>query len=223
MLNVGLTGGIACGKSTVAQMFIELGAHLIDFDRLAHDVQQPGRPAWRDVVDAFGRDILQPDDTIDREKLGAIVFPHPDKLKLLNEIVHPRVYEEWHKRLAKIKAADPEAIVFSDIPLLFEGGKQSLFDLTVLVMVGPDAQVDRLMARNDLCRADAELRLSCQMPIGEKIPLADIIVDNSCEVDQTKKRVLQVWQELLEREKEQRIKAKSQKIKADGGLSAGKQ
>ena len=216
MLNVGLTGGIACGKSTVAQMFIDLGGHLIDFDLLAHEVQEPGRPAWHDVVVAFGRDILRPDATIDREKLGAVVFNHPEKMKTLNEIVHPRVYEEWHRRLERLRRLDPHAIVFSDVPLLFEGGKQILFDLTVLVMIAPEAQIDRLMCRNSLCREDAKLRLACQMPISEKIPLADIVVDNSGAVDETRKQVAEVWHKLLEKEK-----AKGKRQKADGSLSAG--
>ena len=107
MLNVGLTGGIACGKSTVAEMFVRLGGHLIDFDKLAHEVQEPGEPAWHDVVRSFGREILRPEQKIDRDKLAAIVFNHPEKLKTLNGIVHPRVFEVWRQRLEKIKFNDP--------------------------------------------------------------------------------------------------------------------
>lgn len=201
MLNVGLTGGIACGKSTVSQMFVRLGGHLIDFDRLAHEVQEPGQPAWRDVVGFFGEDILQPDRKIDRNKLGAVVFNHPEKLKKLNVIVHPRVFEEWWRRLEKIEAQDPHAIVFSDVPLLFEGGMQHLFDLTILVMIEPEEQIERLMARNNICRDDAGQRLACQMPIREKVALADIVIDNSCTVKETEKKVKQVWTHLAEREK----------------------
>ncbi len=199
MLNVGLTGGIACGKSTVAQMFVNLGGHLIDFDALAHEVQSPGLPAWRDVVAEFSEAILRPDQTIDRIKLAAVVFNDPQKLQRLNEIVHPRVYDEWHRRLSQIAAENPHAIVFSDVPLLFEGGMQALFDLTILVSVTPEEQVERLMARNSLCREDAELRLSCQMPIEKKVSLADIVIVNSCRVDQTKRRVAEVWQDLQKR------------------------
>lgn len=200
MLNVGLTGGIACGKSTVSQMFVALGGHLIDFDLLAHEVQEPGGPAWDDVVAYFGPGILQADRKIDRNKLAAVVFNQPDKLKKLNTIVHPRVFEAWWSRLEKIKAQEPRAIVFSDVPLLFEGGMQHLFDLTILVMIEPEEQIERLMARNNLCREDAGLRLSCQMPIGDKVRLADIVIDNSCAVDETRKRVADVWRELRERE-----------------------
>ncbi|MEE9911422.1 MAG: dephospho-CoA kinase [Deltaproteobacteria bacterium] len=201
MLNVGLTGGIACGKSTVAQMFVRLGGYLIDFDKLAHEVQEPDKPAWQDVVACFGLDILQPDRTIDRNKLAAVVFNHPEKLKKLNVIVHPRVFEEWCRRLEEIKTQDPHGIVFADVPLLFEGGMQHLFELTILVMIEPAHQIERLMARNAVCREDAELRLSCQMPIHDKIALADIVIDNQCALEETEKHVAKVWRDLVEREK----------------------
>jgi len=203
MLNVGLTGGIACGKSTVAQMFVRLGGHLIDFDKLAHEVQEPGKPAWKDVVNYFGLELLQPDQKIDRNKLAAVVFNHPDKLQALNDIIHPRVYEAWRFRLEEINKHHPHAIVFADVPLLFEGRMQHLFDLTILVMIEPEEQVNRLMSRSALCRTEAELRLSCQMPIGEKMNLADIIIDNRCAMNETETKVAEVWQHLLEREKNQ--------------------
>lgn len=205
MLNVGLTGGIACGKSTVAQMFVRLGGHLIDFDLLAHEVQEPEKPAWQDVVNCFGPEILQPDRRIDRNKLGAVVFNYPAKLKKLNTIVHPRVFEEWCQRLEKNQTQNPHAIVFSDVPLLFEGGMQHLFELTILVMISPAKQIERLMTRNAVCREDAELRLNSQMPIGEKVCLADIVIDNTYDVFETEKKVADIWQDLLEREKNKRI------------------
>ena len=201
MLNVGLTGGIACGKSTVADMFVALGGHLIDFDKLAHEVQEPRKPAWEEVVRSFGADILRPDQTIDRGKLGTVVFNDAAKLKKLNSIVHPRVFEEWWRRLEAIRARDPHAIVFSDVPLLFEGGMQHLFDLTVLVMIAPALQIRRLMFRNALGREEAELRLSSQLPIGEKAQLADIVIDNSSAVAETQKKAVEVWRELTRREK----------------------
>jgi dephospho-CoA kinase len=201
MLNVGLTGGIACGKSTVAEMFVRLGGHLIDFDKLAHEVQEPGKPAWQDVVDCFGSEILLPDQAIDRGKMAAIVFCSPEKLRRLNAIVHPRVFEEWSSRLEKIKAQAPHAIVFSDVPLLFEGGMQHLFDLTILVMIEPGRQIERLMARNAVCREDADLRLASQMPIYDKIQLATLVIDNQCAVEETERKVAAVWGDLLAREK----------------------
>lgn len=200
MLNVGLTGGIACGKSTVAQMFVRQGGHLVDFDKLAHEVQEPGRPAWQEVVKYFGSEILQGDQTIDRNKLAAVVFNDPEKLRMLNRIVHPRVFEKWCLRLEEIKTKNPHAIAFADVPLLFEGGMQHLFDLTILVMIEPEEQIDRLMVRNAICREDAKLRLSCQMPIEEKTNLADIIIENKGTPQETEKRVARVWKKLLIRE-----------------------
>ncbi len=201
MLNIGLTGGIACGKSTVSEMFVRLGAHLIDFDKIAHEVQEPGKPAWQEIADYFGRDILDQDKKINRNKMAAIVFNQPEKLKVLNSIVHPRVFEEWEVRLEKIKANDPHAIALSDVPLLFEGQMQFLFDLTILVMITSEEQICRLIARNCLTQDEAQARLSCQMPINDKIGLADIVIDNRGTIGDTEKEVERVWQELRRREK----------------------
>ncbi|KQC11456.1 MAG: hypothetical protein APR62_09910 [Smithella sp. SDB] len=202
MLNVGLTGGIACGKSTVAKMFAVLGAHLIDFDRLAHYVQEPGKPAYKEVVKHFGNTILQPDKKIDRIKLGNIVFSNKKKILELNNIVHPFVYQEWYHHMGKIKAKEEHAIILSDVPLLFEGGMQHLFDLTVLVLIAPEEQLRRLRIRNELSQKEAEKRLKSQMPIKEKIKLADVVIDNEGSIDETEKKVKQIWQELLHREKQ---------------------
>ena len=200
MLNVGLTGGIACGKSTVARMFVRLGAHLIDFDELAHEVQEPGRSAWTEIVRYFGNGILNPDETINRVKLAQIVFADKEKLKVLNNIVHPLVFNIWKTQLDKIKKKDARAIVLADVPLLFEGKKQNLFDLTILVLITPEEQICRLMARNNLSRDDAQMRLKSQMPIEDKIKIADIIIENKEATTKTEKIVAKVWKELLTRE-----------------------
>ena len=201
MLNVGLTGGIACGKSTVATVFAKHGAHLIDFDELAHEMQEPEKPAWKEVVNHFGEGILQPDKKIDRVKLGNIVFTDKKKLIELNKIVHPFVYQEWHVRLEKICKKERHTIILSDIPLLFEGNMQHMFDLTVLVFINPKEQIRRLITRNGVSKEEARKRLKSQMPISEKIELADIIIDNEGSITETEKRVGQVWRELLKREK----------------------
>jgi len=201
MLNVGLTGGIACGKSTVAQMFVLLGAHLIDFDKLAHEVQEPGKPAWNEIVRHFGKDILNRDKTIDRNKLGNIVFNNHEKLNALNNIVDPCVFQEWHHRLEKVKAKHQQAIVLSDVPLLFEGKMQDLFDLTILVLITPEEQICRLIERNNLSEDEAKIRLQSQMPIADKIGLADIVIDNQDSVAQTRKKVEEIWEQLNNREK----------------------
>ena len=201
MLNVGLTGGIACGKSTVAQMFVKLGAHLIDFDKLAHEVQKPGRPAWKEIVRYFGKDVLKQDETIDRNRLAQIVFADKKELKALNNIVHPLVFNLWQERLDKIKKKEEHAIVLSDVPLLFEGKMQNLFDLTMLVLISSEEQICRLMARNNLSRDEAQKRLNSQMPIADKIELADIVIDNQDNVSQTRKKVAEIWRQLKAREK----------------------
>ena len=202
MLNVGLTGGIACGKSTVAKMFVNDGAYLIDFDRLAHEVQEPEKPAWKEVVKKFGREILREDGKIDRFKLGNIVFTDKKKLKLLNKIVHPLVFQEWDARLEKISRKDKHAVILSDIPLLFEGKMQHLFDLTLLVLIESEEQIRRLMARNHISREEAQNRLNSQMPIDEKITLADIVIDNKGSIAETEKKVKKVWLELRKIEKQ---------------------
>lgn len=204
MLNVGLTGGIACGKSTVAEMLVRRGAHLIDLDKLAHEVEEPEKPAWKEITKYFGPEILAANKKIDRNKLARIVFADREKLKVLNNIVHPLVLEEWCKRLEAIKKADEHAIVLSDIPLLYEEKLQHLFDLTLLVLISPEEQVSRLMARNGLTQDEAQKRLESQMPIGEKIKLADIVIENKGTPAETEKIVAKVWQELLVREENKR-------------------
>ena len=197
MLNVGLTGGIACGKSTVADIFVRRGAHLIDFDKLAHEVQKPGRTAWEKVVQCFGEDILLPDKHIDRNKLAKIVFADPEKLAALNQIVHPYVFLEWHDYLEKIVTKEKNAIIIAAVPLLFEIERQHLFDVTVLVIISPEEQLKRLMARNDLNREEAQKRILSQMPIEQKIALADIVIDNQSSLFETEAKVEEVWLKLL--------------------------
>jgi dephospho-CoA kinase len=200
MLNIGLTGGIGSGKSTVDRFFREEGAYIIDFDELAHYVEEPNRPAWTEIVGTFGRSILNQNRTINREKLGAIVFSDGKKLKKLNEIVHPAVIEEWNRRIAEIKDKDRRAIVISDIPLLFEAGLQSLFNMVILVYISPEEQIRRVMMRNSYSREQAQDRLSAQMPIEEKIALADFVINNEGALEQTRTIVHGVWQRLTEEE-----------------------
>jgi dephospho-CoA kinase len=213
MLNVGLTGGIACGKSTVARMFAHKGAHLIDFDRLAKKLQETGRPAYKEIVNHFGKGILQPDKKIDRIKLGNIVFADRKKLNKLNSILHPLVYQEWKERLERIGKKEKHATVISDVPLLFEGKKQHLFDLTILVLIAPEEQIRRLMARNKMSREEADKRLKSQMPINKKVALADIVIENKGSIEETGKQVGQVWRELERREKQKSNEEKNQIIK----------
>ncbi len=201
MLNVGLTGGIATGKSTVARILVEKGARLIDFDELSHAVEEPEGPVWKQIVRHFGEGILHADRTIDRRKLGDIVFADREKLDLLNRLVHPAVFQEWQRRLEEIRTAQPDAIVLSDVPLLIEAGMKPMVDLILLVYVPPEEQIARLMARNGYSREDAEKRIASQMPIGEKLPHADLVVRNDGLPETTRKALNAIWTELIKREK----------------------
>jgi dephospho-CoA kinase len=201
MLNVGLTGGIACGKSTVARMLAEKGAVLIDFDELAHAVQEPEGAVWREIVRHFGEEILHEDRTIDRRKLGETVFADREKRELLNRLVHPAIFEEWQRRLAEIRVRRADAIVVSDIPLLIEAGLKGMVDLVLLVYITPEEQVRRVMARNGFSREEAERRLAAQMPIEEKLRWADIVIRNGGSPEETRRVVSEVWMELNIREK----------------------
>jgi len=204
MLNIGFTGGIACGKTTVAAMLVEKGAYLIDFDALAHEVEAPDRPAWRGIVSAFGEGVLNADRTIDRLKLGAIVFEDKAKLQTLNGIVHPAVFDEWRQRMDAIVRDDPRAIILSDVPLLFEVGMAPLFDLVALVYITPAEQVERLMKRNGFTLEEARARLASQMSIDEKVRLADVVIHNRGTVEETRQGIASVWADFVRREEAKR-------------------
>ncbi len=201
MLNVGLTGGIASGKSTVARMLAEKGAVLIDFDELAHAVQDPEGPVWQEIIRHFGEEILREDLSIDRRKLGETVFADREKLELLNRLVHPAVFEEWQRRLAEIRERRADAIVVSDIPLLIEAGMKGMVDLVLLVYITPEEQIRRVMARDGFSREEAERRLAAQMPIDEKLRWADIVIWNGCSPGETQQAVSEAWTELKKRER----------------------
>ncbi|MBU1966411.1 MAG: dephospho-CoA kinase [Proteobacteria bacterium] len=203
-MNVGLTGGIACGKSTVARMLAEKGAVLIDFDEMAHAVEDSGGPVWREIVRHFGEEILHEDRTIDRRKLGETVFADREKRELLNRLVHPAIFEEWQRRLEEIRARHADAIIVSDIPLLVEAGLKEMVDLVLLVYITPEEQIRRVMARDGFSREEAERRLAAQMPIEEKLRWADIIIHNEGSPEETRRTVCTVWMELQNREQRRR-------------------
>ena len=199
MLHVGLTGCIACGKSTVARMLAAKGAVLIDFDELAHAVIEPEGPVWREIVRHFGEGILLTDGRIDRRKLGALVFADAVKREILNALVHPAVFKVWRKRLKEIGSEADDAIVISDIPLLIEAGLQSRVDLILLVYLSPEEQIRRLMARDGFDREEALRRIASQMPIDQKVSQADLVIDNGGSPEQTGREVDLVWEELCRR------------------------
>ena len=178
-LLVGLTGGIATGKSTVAEVFRRLGCVIIDADALAREVVVPGEPAYADIVAAFGRGILQPDGTLDRQKLGAIVFAAPAKRERLEAITHPRIRERFAERLASLEARDFDGIVIFDAPVMIESGGHTAMDRLVVVVTDAATQAQRLTARDALGAAEAARRIRSQMPLAEKAKLADYVIDNS--------------------------------------------
>jgi dephospho-CoA kinase len=204
MLNVGLTGGIGSGKSTIDKFLRDKGAVIIDFDTLAHRVEAPGCEAWTGIVTCFGREVLNEDDTIDRGKLGDIVFRDRDKLMQLNGIVHPAVFNEWRLTLERIQADTETAIVISDVPLLIEVKWHLYVDYIILVYISPEEQIKRIIKRNSYSRREAEDRLNSQMAIDDKIPFADFVINNEGSLEETKIIVDNVWDILVQKERNKR-------------------
>ena len=196
MLIVGLTGGYASGKSTVAKMFVELGATLIDADRLAREVVKPDKQAWFEIVAHFGKGILLKSREIDRKTLGEIIFGSKAEREKLNAIVHPRVLDEELKAIEEIKGRGLDAILILSVPLLIESGHYKLCDKIVVVTVDKDTQIKRLMERDGFSREESVRRISAQMPLSEKVTYADFVIDNSGSGQETELQVKEVFKEL---------------------------
>ena len=177
MVLVGLTGGVATGKSTVARMFKRCGAHVIDADRLAREVVAPGTSGWRAVVRAFGKTVLNPDRSLNRHALGAVVFRHPAKRRLLERIIHPRVVAEQRRRAEAIARKHPHAVVVYEVPLLFEAKVDKRVDRIVVVTTDRETQIARLKTRNGFSRAEALRRIRSQLPLKVKTARADHVLD----------------------------------------------
>jgi dephospho-CoA kinase len=195
----GLTGGIATGKSTVAGFFLSAGAVLIDADRIAFDVVQKGTSVWREVIGHFGEEVLLPNGQIDRISLGKIIFNDGEQKRMLDKIVHPAVFDRIDQQLHKLKNDQPDKVVILDIPLLIETGMYQDMSDIIVVYVPPSVQIERLIARDGLSRADALSRISSQMSIEEKKNYASIIIDNRYSLKRTKERTLEVYQKLKSR------------------------
>ncbi len=196
MILVGLTGGIATGKSTVAGMFKRCGAVIIDADALARDVVQPGKPAWREIVSTFGKTVLNPDRTVNRQALGGKVFGHPAKLRQLEHIIHPRVAREQIRLTKQAARKDPKAVVIYDVPLLFEAGIDTRVDATIVVTADRETQIARLKKRNGLSRAEAVRRIKSQIPLAEKRRRADYTLNGTLLLPQLKKQVYSLYQSI---------------------------
>jgi dephospho-CoA kinase len=196
MLKVGLTGSIAVGKSYVLSVLSELGCVTFDADKIAHTVMEPGREAFNVIVREFGEDVLATDGSIDRRKLGAIVFNDDARRMRLNEIVHPRVKEEQDRLLAEAEARDRNGIAVIDAALLIESGGYKRFDKVIVAYCDLDTQIERLMQRNLITREDAERRIAAQMPSQEKRGYADFEIDTSGTREDTRKQVVAVHNRL---------------------------
>lgn len=203
MVVVGLTGGIATGKSTVAAIFEKAGARLIDADRIARDAVRRGSPAYEDIVAHFGAQVLHPGGEIDRKRLAAVIFGSPAERRALEDIVHPRVRQEVDRRLAQIRRQAPESLVVLDIPLLFESGMDRGLDATVVVYAPEPVQLERLRARDGLTEAEALARIRAQMPIESKKNLATLVIDNGGPWEHTRAQTLAIYRRLTGRRGEQ--------------------
>jgi dephospho-CoA kinase len=196
MLKVGLTGGIGAGKSEVSRLLVRHGAVLIDADRIAREVVAPGTPGLAAVVDAFGDGVLAPDGSLDRPRLGSIVFADPQKLAVLNAIVHPLV----GARSQELETSAPQdAVVVHDVPLLTENGLAGLYDLVIVVDAGPQTQLDRLVRLRGMTEQDARARMAAQATRERRLEIADVVIDNDVPLADLERRVREVWADLVRR------------------------
>ncbi len=195
---IGLTGGIATGKSTVSAMLKRAGALVIDADRIARAVVKKGLPAYREIVDHFGLGVLLPDGEINRDALGDIIFNDPQKKQLLNRIVHPRVKKEVNRQLKLIETTHSKAVAILDIPLLIEAGMHNDLSEIIVVYAPQHMQIKRLMQRDRISEADALARVRSQMPIEEKKQQATIVIDNSGTIENTRRQTLDLFKRLNE-------------------------
>ncbi|MEV4685259.1 dephospho-CoA kinase [Streptomyces kurssanovii] len=196
MLTVGLTGGIGAGKSEVSRLLASYGAVVVDADKIAREVVEPGTPGLAAVVDAFGTEILAADGSLDRPKLGSIVFADPERLAALNGIVHPLVGARSRELE---QAAGPDDVVVHDVPLLTENKLQSLYDLVIVVDASPKTQLDRLVRLRGMTESEARSRMAAQATREERLAIADLVIDNDGPLEELEPQVREVWHELTRR------------------------
>jgi len=203
MIIAGLTGTIGTGKSAVSNMFRELGAVIIDADKLSHEVVEPGKKAWKEIIDNFGREVLNDDQTINRQKLADIVFSNKEKLQILNSIVHPAVLAEDARLVEEQRGKNPQGLVINDIPLLFELGPElmsQLADIIIVVYCSPEVQLKRLIDRG-MTEADALNRIKSQIPIQENLKSADFVINNDGTPEETRQQVRQIYNTLMKKDR----------------------
>ncbi|MGW2634103.1 dephospho-CoA kinase [Streptomyces chattanoogensis] len=193
MVKVGLTGGIGAGKSEVSRLLASYGAVIVDADKIAREVVEPGTPGLAAVVEEFGEDVLTPDGTLDRPKLGGIVFADPAKLRALNAIVHPLV----GARSAELEAsAGPDAVVVHDVPLLTENGLAPLYDRVVVIDATPETRLDRLVRLRGMAEGEAKSRMAAQATREQRLAVADFVIDNDGPLEALEPQVREVWERL---------------------------
>lgn len=197
MMIIGVTGSMGTGKTTVAEMFRRMGGVVIDADEISHRLIYPGRPAWKKIVSVFGKAILRRDYFIDRKVLGRKVFSDSRKLKKLSSIIHPLVYKAIREKIAKIKRADPSALVILDVPLLLETGGRKHVDRLVVVTAPRSVQLKRSCDKFDISASDALKRIKAQMPLKEKVKMADFVIDNGGSFISTERQARAIWKKLV--------------------------
>jgi len=193
---LGVTGGIASGKTVVSEILEELGAPLIDLDIIARQVVEPGTVALENIIDYFGKQVLHEDKSLDRKKLSNIIFEDMEKRTKLESFTHPPIFEEFLKQVDEIAKKTSGVIIQVSIPLLFEENLQFMFDKIVVVYISRELQVERLALRDGISRANASNMLNSQLPIDEKVGYADFVINNENSIEETRRQVEEMWQEL---------------------------
>jgi dephospho-CoA kinase len=198
---VGVTGGIACGKSTVTQLLAEKGATPINVDEIGHQLLRRGSPVMAELIRSFGAAILDESGDVSRKKLGAIVFTDKSARERLNAIMHPRIFQQSRSEARRLVAEDPNRVVLIDAALLIEVGGQDTVDVIVVVTASPKVQLQRLLNRSTaqnrpLSQAEAQARIDSQMPLSEKIKYADFVIENNSTIEELRQKVDALWKEL---------------------------
>ena len=192
---IGLTGGIASGKSTVSRMFADLGAKVIDADKIAREVVEPGKPALADIVKTFGADMLLPNGELDRKKLGAVVFNDPQKRAQLNAITHPRIAATVQERLDELRKQGAEVAIY-EAALIVENKIHLGMEGLIVVAIDEETQIDRMARRDELTREEAQKRIRAQAPLSDKIAVADWVIETNGALPSTREKVAKVWEEI---------------------------
>lgn len=198
MYVIGVTGGIASGKSSVSAILQQQGAYIIDVDQIAYTITLPGHLAWQEIIAAFGQEVVLPDDNINRKKLGEIIFHDNNLRAILEGITHPKIKADVSQKLKIIQSQGVNLAVL-DVPLLIEVGWQMLADEIWVVAVDEKTQLARLMARNSLTKEQAQARIAAQMSLANKLKYADVVIDNNGSIENTKSQVIKAWNQAKER------------------------